>query len=227
MTEALQDAVYRIRHRVYCEDLGYEPLHADGRERDEYDAQSLHILIRNVRTGQFIGCTRIIRTQADAPERPLPFEIACAQTLDRSIVDPERLDRRTVAEVSRLAVIGEFRRRKGERRVALPLSADDFGTAEQPRFPYIPVGLYLATVELARLNGIETLFVLTERRLASHFAKLGVRIRTIGAPVEHRGTRIPSMLGTREVIAELKPLLRPLYERIAADLARGGADRNG
>jgi hypothetical protein len=43
----------------------------------------------------------------------------------------------------------------------------------RPRFPYITVGLYLRTIELAALHEIETLFMLSERRLARHFARLG------------------------------------------------------
>ncbi len=220
LSHALRDHAYRIRHRVYCEELGYEPPQSDCRERDEYDSQSLHVLIRSLHTGEFIGCTRIIRTRPRDPCHPLPFEKVCATALDRSIVEPSRLARDTIAEVSRLAVIAPFRRRKGEGRNPLPISDADFGTPARPRFPYIPLALYLATVELARLNGIETLFVLTEERLASHFARLGVRILAIGAPVEHRGTRIPSMMHTDAIIGGLKPIFQPLYRAIAADITR-------
>lgn len=220
LSHALRDHAYRIRHRVYCEELGYEPPRSDRREWDAYDAQSLHLLIRSVQTGEFIGCTRIIRTSPQDPCYPLPFERVCATALDRSIVEPSRLARGTFAEVSRLAVIASFRKRKGEDRTPLPTSDADFGTPAQPRFPYIPLALYLATVELARLNGIETLFVLTEERLANHFARLGVKILAVGAAVEHRGRRIPSMMRTGAIIGDLKPIFQPLYRAIAEDIAR-------
>lgn len=220
LSEALKDHVYAIRHRVYCEELAYESARPDRRERDEYDARSLHLLIRSVQTDEYIGCTRLIRPAAEPPDDVLPFEQVCAGALDRSIVDPASLPRQTIAEVSRLAVIGTFRRRKGEERSVLPLSEQDFGTPAQPRFPYIPIGLYLATVELARLNGIETLFVLTDERLASHFSKLGVELRTIGRPVQHRGVRIPSMMSTHAILESLRPILQPLYRAIASDLGR-------
>lgn len=221
LSDALRDHAYRIRHRVYCEELGYEPPQPDCRERDEYDPQSLHVLIRSVQLGEFIGCTRIIRTHPRDPCYPLPFEKLCVTALDRSIIEPSRLARGTIAEVSRLAVIARFRRRKGEDKTPLSISDEDFDTAIHPRFPYIPLALYLATVELARLNGIELLFVLTEERLASHFRKLGVNILTIGAPVEHRGKRIPSMMHTGAIIGDLKPIFQPLYHAIAADVAHG------
>jgi N-acyl amino acid synthase of PEP-CTERM/exosortase system len=219
-SDALKDAVFRIRHQVYCEDLEFEPLRPDRRERDAYDAQSLHLLIRSIKTGEFIGCTRIVLTRPDDPYHPLPFENACGATLDRTIIDPSRLPRNAMAEVSRLAVLAQFRKRKGDiKKSVIPLSESDFGTSEQPRFPYIPIALYLGTVELARLNNIDTLFVLTEQRLASHFKKLGVNIQTIGAPVEHRGQRIPSMLEPKEIVKNLKVLMRPLYRVIASEVA--------
>jgi len=220
-SDAMKDIVYRIRHQVYCEDLAFEPQRPDQREWDAYDAHSLHLLIRSVQTGEFVGCTRIVRVRPTDPDQPLPFETTCAATLDRSIIDPSRLPRNSIAEVSRLAVVSRYRKRKDDdKKTPLPLSDSDFGTPAQPRFPYIPIGLYLGTVELARLNDIQTLFVLTERRLASHFKKLGVNIQTIGGPVEHRGERIPSMLNINDIVKDMRMLLRPLYQVIATEVAQ-------
>lgn len=220
LSDALRDHVYHIRHQVYCEELAFEPQRPDRREHDEYDAHSLHLLIRSVQTGEFIGCTRIVRPRPEDPYHPLPFERTCAATLDRSIVDPAKLPRDTIAEISRLAVIAQFRKRKDDAKSPLSISDKAFGTPEQPRFPYIPVGLYLGTIELARLNGIDTLFVLTEPRLANHFRKFGVNIQTIGGAVEHRGQRIPSMMDTRGILDNLWAIFRPLYRTIAAEVAQ-------
>lgn len=220
LSDALRDEVYGIRHQVYCEELAFEPQRPDRREYDEYDAHSLHLLIRSVKSDKFIGCTRIVRARAEDPHFPLPFEKTCAAALDRSIVDPARLPRDTIAEISRLAVIAQFRKRKEDAKSPLSISDKDFGTPKQPRFPYIPVGLYLGTIELARLNGIRTLFVLTEQRLANHFRKFGVDIKTIGTPVEHRGQRIPSMMATSGIIDNLWAIFRPLYRTIAAEVAQ-------
>ena len=225
-SDALKDEVFRIRHQVYCEELAFEPQRPDRRETDEYDAQSLHLLIRSIQTGEFIGCTRLVRMRPSDPYHPLPFEKACASTIDRSIIDPAQLPRDSIAEVSRLAVIARFRKRKDDKKNRpYSITDADFGTPEQPRFPYIPIGLYLGTVELARLNGIKTLFVLTEERLASHFRKLGVNIQTIGGPVEHRGKRIPSMLSTAGIIDDLRMLIRPLYRVVAEEVARHSEPR--
>ena len=218
LSPALIDEVFKIRHQVYCEDLGFEALRPDRRESDQYDAQSLHLLIRSVQTGEFVGCSRLIRVRPHDPQACMPFESACGGAIDRSIVDPSALPRDSIGEISRLSVVAAYRKRKGEQREPAPLTNRDFGTQAQPRFPYILVGLYLGTIELARLHGIETLFVLTEPRLATHLKKIGVEIRPIGAAIEHHGTRIPSMRRTRSILDNLKTLFQPLYRSIATQI---------
>lgn len=220
LDEALQDEVFRIRHDVYCEDLSFEPLRPDGRETDAYDAHSIHCLLRTVGSPhQRVGCARVVLTDPQDRSAPLPFERACAATLDRTIIDPAALPRDRIGEVSRLAVHRTYRRRKGEERSSVNNIDDrDFGTKEQPRFPYIPVGLYMGTIAVAARQGIDTLFVLTEPRLASHFAKLGVKITRIGDPIEHRGTRIPSMIDVRDVIDNMRLLMKPLWREVASEI---------
>lgn len=221
LTEALRDEAFRIRHQVYCEELGFEPLRPDRRERDRYDEHSLQCLIRSVNNGEFVGCTRLIFCRPEAPNEPLPFERTCGASLDRRIVDPQALPRDRIAEVSRLAVVSSFRLRRNEQKSPVPLNDQAFGSWLRPRFPYIPVALYLATTELAAMNGIEKMFVLTEPRLAGHFARLGVKVRQIGTPIEHRGLRVPSMLDVQDILGGLNFIMRPLYEEIAREVHRG------
>jgi N-acyl amino acid synthase of PEP-CTERM/exosortase system len=221
LTDELRDHVYRIRHEVYCAELNYEPVRPDRRERDDYDAHALHCLIRSVHTREYVGCTRLVLARPGQPLYPLPVEKTCAHTIDRSIVDPQKLPRHAIAEISRLAVIARYRSRRDESKSPAPLSEESFGTAERPRFPYLTVGLYLATVELARQHNIATLLVLTEPRLAHHFRRLGVEIRQIGGPVEHRGTRVPSIMAVASIIEGLNFVVRPLYKVVAEEVLAG------
>jgi len=219
-SDALKEEVYRIRHQVYCEELKWEAARPDRREHDEYDPYSLHVLIRSVTLGEFMGCTRLVMTRPQDRNHPLSFEKACAATLDRSVVDPAKLPRDVIGEFGRLAVLRKFRNRKGEENSATGL-IQSFNTMLRPRFPYILAGLYLGTIEIARLNGIDTLFILTEPRLVRHLCRLGVEIQTIGGPIEHRGQRIPSMLSVSKIIDNLGFIVRPLYRTVAAEIARG------
>ena len=223
--EKSRNAVFGIRHEVYCEELGFEPVRPDRRETDEYDRHSLHCLLRtSTDSATLVGCNRLVLARPDDADFPLPFEHTCRATLDRSIIDPAREPRGAIAEVSRLAVRAHYRRRKGETKTALALSDDDFGTKEQPRFPYIPIGLYLAVVALAKHEGVETLFMLTEPRLADHFSKLGVKITQIGGPVEHRGTRVPSMMNVDHVIKNLRFFIKPIWRVVVEEIEAGYAN---
>jgi len=220
--DAGRNDVFGIRHEVYCEELGFEPVRPDRRETDEYDRHSLHCLLRtSTEPHVLVGCNRLVMARPEEPDYPLPFERTCAATLDRSIIDPAKEPRGAIAEVSRLAVRAHYRRRKGETKAAVALSDDDFGTKEQPRFPYIPIGLYLGVIALAKHEGIETLFVLTEPRLADHFAKLGVKITQIGGPVEHRGIRVPSMMNVDSIIKGLRFFVKPIWRVVAEEIEAG------
>lgn len=224
--DALRDDVYRVRHEVYCEDLGFEPVRLDRLESDEYDVHSEHCLLRtSSEPTKLVGCTRLVLTNPLERSRPLPFEHTCAATLDRSIVDPARLPRETIAEVSRLAVRAGYRRRRGESRTSPLIRDEDFGTSSQPRFPYIPIGLYLGALALAERHGIETVFMLTEPRLATHLARLGVDVRQIGGAVEHRGTRIPSMMNVQSIIKGMRFMLKPMWATIREEIHAAYADK--
>lgn len=219
LDDTRRDDVYRIRHEVYCEELKFEPERPDHREIDDYDAQSVHCLMTTAHDPhRLVGCTRLVLTSSEDPDAPLPFERTCAATLDRAIIDPARLPRDRIAEVSRLAVRRIYRRRKGEDRDETLIHAKDFGTTMQPRFPYIPIGLYMGAISLAIHKDIDYLFVLTEPRLAKHFARLGVDIRQIGGPVSHRGTRVPSVIDVRSVVRDMRFMMKPLWRTVNEEI---------
>lgn len=219
--EATLDQVFRLRHEVYCRDLGWEPLREDGRESDEFDRHSFHCLLRSRSSGEAVGCTRLIVARPEAPHHPLPFETSCAAVLDRSTIDPTRMPRHMLGEVSRLAVANTFRQRKGEATTSASLTDDDFSApGPNSRFPFIPVSLYLGAAAMAVRLGVENVFVLTEPRLASHFVRIGFDIHAVGGPIEHRGLRVPSVLSSSKVVAGLRPMIKPLYAVVEASVER-------
>ncbi len=224
-----RDQVFRIRHDVYCRDLGWEPAHQDGRESDAFDSHAHHCLLRRRDGGEPVGCTRLIVADPEDPMAPLPFEDTCRDVLDRSIADPRSIPREAIGEVSRLAVVSGYRRRKGESDAAVSIGDSDFADhGSGDRFPFIPVSLYLGATAIARRVGVEHVFVLTEPRLARHFARIGFDIRAVGGAVEHRGLRVPSVLRVTKVIENLRPMIRPLYaviERAVDDAFRDAAAR--
>jgi N-acyl amino acid synthase of PEP-CTERM/exosortase system len=218
LTDELKRAAYRIRCDVYCKDLSYEPVRPDGMETDAYDDYSEHCLLKSKMDEDYVGCIRLVFARPGDPLFPLPFERLCAATIDRAIVDPVKLPRDKIAEVSRLAVISQYRRRKGEAKLPASINDNDFGTPDRPRFPYITVGLYLGMMVQAQRRGIEMLFVLTEISLATLLSRLGIRLQRIGASVEQRGLRVPSLIIVDDVIGGFGAFIRPLYDVIADEI---------
>ncbi len=221
LTPPLAREVFRIRHQVYCEDLKFEATRADGQETDAYDEHSLYGLVQSTANDQYVGCARLILPNPKNPDQLFPVEVSCAATIDRARFDPARIPREKVAEVSRLAVIAAYRRRKGETKLPAPVSDESFGSVTQPRFPYIPFALYFGCAALARRCGIDHVLVLTEPRLANHFRKLGMNIQPIGDAVEHRGLRVPSVINAKTFPSDIQFALRPLYRLIEEEVERG------
>jgi N-acyl-L-homoserine lactone synthetase len=99
-TDELRDACFALRHEVYCRELGFEPVRADGLERDAYDERALHYLLAHVPSGAWAACVRI------ALGRALPFE---------AVLGPVPLPPGPVGEISRFTVTREFRQGAGVR----------------------------------------------------------------------------------------------------------------
>lgn len=218
-TDALKRQNYQLRHEVYARELGWLPVRADGIETDANDRHSLHCLMRAVTSHAFVGCARLVLADPENPAAPLPFESIGGASLDRAVVDPARLDRRRIGEISRLAVVAQYRRRAGEDETAFAIN-DDFGIAPRIRLPYLTLGLYLALIAQARWHGIETLFALTEPTLSRSLGHLGIEVARIGSPVEHRGEKTPSMIAVGQALANLTPFVRPFYDTIADEIGR-------
>lgn len=223
LSEQQRRETYRIRHDVYCHDLGWEPLRPDGLETDEYDSHSTPCLMSSSTTGARVGCLRLVLCRPGDPYFPLPLERSCADAIDRGIFDPLQSDRMRIAEVSRLAVTRDFRRRKGEADKPIALADSDLGDEQHARFPFIPVGLYLSAFAMAVELGIDHLLVLTEPRMAKHLGRLGLSINPIGNAIEHKGLRVPSVMNTQSTITNLHPMMRRMWKQIGTSIAEGFA----
>jgi N-acyl-L-homoserine lactone synthetase len=95
---------HQIRYQVYCVEQGYEdPAHfPDGEERDEWDAYSIHFLVRDRSSGDWIGAMRLVRPAHGV----LPIQLA-AQLNSESIPMRSRHD---AWELSRTCILSHRRR---------------------------------------------------------------------------------------------------------------------
>ena len=224
-TDALRDECFRIRHEVYCKELQYEPLRPDGRETDAYDAHSVYCLLRANESGRFIGCIRL------DPAQPAGSGNAVSVREDLCGDDRPRARRPFEAGPEEgcrgLPPRRRFRVSPTPERSGYPRN-DIAGGLRLPRAPALPVCPSRAVPRHdlpGTAHGIDTLFVLTEPRLARHLSLLGVHIKRIGGPVEHRGRRVPSMLSVPGIVGGFGPFVRPLYEQIDGEVAEGYAGK--
>jgi len=69
--EQQRRAVYRIRHEVYCDELGYEPSRPDRLEKDAFDDRALHCLLRSVANALAMPLTELIDPHEGSVEKRL------------------------------------------------------------------------------------------------------------------------------------------------------------
>jgi N-acyl amino acid synthase of PEP-CTERM/exosortase system len=221
LTDELRDEAFRIRHVVFCEELTLFDRRPDRRETDEFDERAVQLLLKHTPTDEFIGCVRVVKGQPSDPSALLPFESVCRNLIDKTLLDLDTLPRHLLGEVSRLGVIGKFRRRKGEDKSPFPLGADDDLEATTPdrrQFPHILVALYLGAYVIAQREAIEHLCTFTELRLLNHLVKLGLPVKIIGASVHHKGLRVPAVINVSRIAAILNPSVQAIYGRIERDI---------
>ena len=215
----LRNEVYRIRHAVYCRELHYESAEDNpgGLEKDRYDDHSYHCLLLHRPSKQYAGCVRLVYQDPGNLQAPLPFEAKF-----RCIVHPHYADvilpqRGKFGEISRLAVPASFRRRKSDAGSIIGnISALPAASQGQRRFPYIPLGLYLAAAAVGVRLGLNA-FAVMEPRLARHMARFGIVFEQAGEIVEFRGKRAPFYIDHNELCKTLQQPVRGLFESILAD----------
>ena len=190
MAEETQAEAFRIRHRVYCEELGYEEPRSSGLERDDYDTRSLHLLIRNISSEKYAGTVRLICSSNS--NELLPIEKYCLHSFYPHGVKPEHFPRDQICEISRLAVPLDFRKRSTDQHEGAAQGAINRGIyseTEMRCFPFITVGLYLEIVAVAERKGIQHFFVMMEPKLARSAAFLGIKFQQVGEITDYHGKR--------------------------------------
>lgn len=220
-TPKLKEEVFRIRYQVYCEELGYEPLSKfpDHMERDLYDSRAIHCLLQHTPSGLYAGCVRLVLSDSHNPDAKFPFENVCSDHL----IDFNELGRSHFGEVSRLAVISQFRKREGEQKTPgglIKFDDQQQEQGEQRRSPVIALSLYLAAIGLLVTFEFDYGLTLMEPRLARHLRMVGILSRPIGKAVEFHGKRGPFILNTSEIVQNFpnKPEIDNLFRNIQASI---------
>jgi N-acyl-L-homoserine lactone synthetase len=172
-----------------------------GHEFDEYDAGSLHVLLRQRDTGAPIGCFRLVMPQDN--DVWLPFDRYGVPHVDERLFDWSRVNRARSVEVSRLA---------------LSPRARTCGAAEGgPSDPYMATAMFYAVTALVLKLGTENLFMVIEPRLGRLISRYGFSLDQISPPFEYYGQRATFSAYRSRIVEELARLKTPwrnLYDVI-------------
>jgi N-acyl amino acid synthase of PEP-CTERM/exosortase system len=224
----LLDEVFRLRHQVYCEELGFEPQRANQLEHDEYDKRSIHCLLFHKASKTYVGCVRLVLSSSTDPYATFPFELACGESLRWVFDRSAGTARQRYGEISRLAIAARFRRRRNEKDVA-DGGSEGFDARpgdERRLFPSVALGLYLAITAMGLSQGLDGVFAMMEPRLARQLRRFGILFEQVGDAVEHRGTRVPYFISRDTIFNNLKPDCRALLGKIQDVLAMHHAQRS-
>ena len=171
-TEVSKAIHYNLRYQVYCLERRFENPAAfpDQLETDDYDKNSVHFIVRHRESGQWIGAMRLVL----AISGKLPLTLI--STVDTNSIGS--LANTIVAEVSRLCV--------------LPLRNQE--TTERPDIVHpsvITLGLIRAARQYLLSHNIQFSYFLITAQLARILERVGMEIKPVGPPVDHRGPRRP------------------------------------
>jgi N-acyl amino acid synthase of PEP-CTERM/exosortase system len=219
---AMLEEAFRLRHQIYCEELGFEQQRADRLEHDKHDEKSIHCLLFHKASKTYIGCIRLILADGANPEAPFPFELACGKSLQWSFDSAAGKGRQKHGEISRLAIIANFRRfRRNEVRAAGSARQNFYAADEDEAhlFPSIALGLYLAVTVMVLNQGLDGVFAMMEPRLARRLRRFGIFFEPVGDAVEHHGTRVPFFINSHTILNTLKPECLALLGKIKDTLA--------
>jgi len=222
-TQALRCESFKIRHEVYCEELGWEPQRDNRMEMDECDDYSFALLLVHKRTGQYAGTARLVIPPPSEPTLKLPFEKHVLDRIETNLVDFDALPRGSFSEISRLAVPEAFRRRLGEKNVPFVVNdlnpvSDVFSEEERRNFPNIAIGLYLGIIAFADLCNHDSMYVVVEPRLKKRLERLGFLFEQLGEELDYHGTRALYYLPRAKFIAHLNPEIFELYKLLRKQL---------
>ncbi|MEM5585201.1 MULTISPECIES: PEP-CTERM/exosortase system-associated acyltransferase [unclassified Roseibium] len=180
----------RLRYMEYCLSRGWEDStrFPEGLERDRYDDDAVHILLKDTVTGASVGTVRIIyHDAARDTDLSLPsFELAHGF---REHLRPH-LQSDRVIELSRLTMA---------REVSRPVSRGDLARGIFPALALIK-GVLRAILR----DNVGVVVMTVARSLQRLLEKAGFYYHDVGIRIEHRGKRSP-------LFREMTPLMDDLY----------------
>lgn len=145
--------MYRLRHKIFYERMGWQVRSIEGMERDEFDhANPIYVLVKD-EDDQVIGCCRLLPTTG-------PYMLK--DTFPQLLYGQPAPQQEKIWEVSRFAVDTEYCKKV------------NFGFSE------VSLDLIRAVARFAQENGIQRLVAAVSVEFERMFRGLGVHINRLG-----------------------------------------------
>lgn len=207
--EAINE-VFEVRYQVYCIDRPFEDpdCFTDKREHDIYDQRSAHALIRHRMTRDSVATVRLVLAGDDPEHADFPMEASCLHRMDQRARNAfSNAHREQVAEISRMAVSREFRRRLNEDNSAsgisdfVPYSDSESG---KRAMPYISLGIFAAILQMSVRHGITHWMAVMEPALLRVLKRFGVEFDHVGPMIDYHGRRRPAFTEAASLIERIR-----------------------
>ena len=218
--------IYRLRYKVYVEEWGFErpENHPHGIEIDEFDKNSVHFATKN-ENENIIGTVRLILNSLIG----FPIEKRCKLNINK-----DELPRNHLAEISRLAISKQYRRRAEDKRIYGPeeerrevidisntvqqyqrRAEDKYRSGElyeRRRGPDLVLSLYKAIYHESKRRNITHWYAVMTKGLYILLKRFGIDFKPIGQPVDYHGIRTPYLGDIKKIEHEVSIKNPKLYE---------------
>ncbi|MBS3935001.1 MAG: PEP-CTERM/exosortase system-associated acyltransferase [Sulfuritalea sp.] len=212
--------IARLRYEVYCAECGFLAAkdYPWGLETDDYDSRSVHVSAQ-ARDGALVGTVRLV---LGAEREVFPFEEHCVVFSD-FVLPP----REQSAEVSRLIVKKDFRRRPGDnlqavtRKFQIDGKAEDVAPSTKPIIaarkerrnssPQIMLGMYREMYRYSRQHGIRYWYAAMEKGLARLLHRMGFHFVPVGPETDYYGPVTTYIADLRQAEKSLESANRFLF----------------
>lgn len=216
-TPELLDKAHALRYQVYCIEHGFfDPAKfPDERERDSYDANSVHAVLISKLSREVVGCLRLVLPDP-AAEGSLPIRDLLGEA---ERVKLDAFGRERTAEISRYAIAKRYRRRPGEALYPDVEWSDPSPTEIRRLMPHMSLGLVRGACLLAAQHDVETVCAAMVPALLRLLERLGLVFERLGPLIEHHGLRQPCVADCEELLAGMAKLKPDYYEVVSTVLS--------
>ncbi len=205
--------MYKLRYDVYIDEFGFDAKenYPNQLESDEFDDISTACIIYHIPTNTPAACVRLVPGY-DCTQ--LPIEKFVGYSLDPTILKDLNEHRYTLAEISRLAVSKQFRRRDKEHLSPMGYYNED----DERTYPLISVACFLACVIIADIINTENNIASMEPFLPRLVKRSGMVFEQIGPAVDYHGNRATYLIHKQQVLDQLSQESKHMIDQMQHDM---------